>query len=132
MEESRMKKTVHINVPNQPGISGSFPWVPGLVPTDGTIYTIDKNTFPMKSVSMVIAVTGPENHETLSGNFQISGVDDYGDVSFNGNFVFKAGKGDGAVTWKSSGDTNGSDTWTSDTTTPIPYSHVAKAKSQTP
>src|SRR5437879_5557605 len=115
MEDSRMKKTVHINVPNQPGISGSFPWVPGSVPTDGTIYTIGKNTFPMKSVSMVIAVTGPENHETLSGNFQISGVgDDYGDVSFNGNFVFKSGKGDGAVAWKSSGDTNGSDTWTSD------------------
>ncbi len=128
------KKTVHIHVKNQLGISGSFPWEQGSVPTDGTLYKIKEKTFPMKPVSMV--ASGSENQETLSGIFAISGVgDDYGNVTFDGIFVFESGKGQGSANWDGNHaprTAGGSDPWTSDTTTPIPHSSHSQAKSGTP
>jgi len=134
MEDNTVKKTVHIKVKNQKGLDGSFPWVPGSVPIDGTMYKIGKNSFPMTNVSMVDGSSG--NEETLSGAFVISGVgDDYGNVMFGGTFVSPSSKGNGNVNWDGHHlprDTGGSDPWTSDTTTPIPYKSHAKARGQTP
>jgi hypothetical protein len=118
--------TVHINVPNHSDISGSFP-LP-LSVTGGSSYKCPLGAFPLiPSVS----TTGSGNTLTITGSFTITGVgDNYGQVTFTGTYVLNGGKGSGSVTWSGTHQSieDGTDTWTSDTTTPEPEETDALAE----
>ncbi len=118
-EQGTTSSTLHINVANQLGISGSFPMTStGLGPN----YTCPLGTFLMESNSS--HGSGSGNSLNLSGEFTIKDVgDDYGNVKFSGSYVSKGGNGSGNVSWDGNHaprTAGGSDPWTSDTTTPEP------------
>ncbi len=116
-EQGSTSSTLHINVPNQPGISGSLP----LSPT-ATTYTCPLGAFPMENVSYGGAGSGKSLN--IYGGFKITSVgDNYGNVSFSGTYVSGGGNGSGTVRWDGTHaprTDGGSDPWTSDTTTPEP------------
>lgn len=122
--------TLHINVTGQSGISGSIP----LPLSSGTnYYTCPLGTFAI-TAGAGFTHSGSGNSLNVSGPFSISGVgDNYGTVSFTGNYVNNGGNGSGNVSWDgthpSTSIQGGTDAWTSDTTTPEPHPHHAKTKS---
>ena len=138
MEERIMStsttSTLTITVANQPNISGTIP-LP--LSTSGTNYY----TTPLGSFAITegpgFTHSGSGNSLNMAGPISISGVgDNYGTVSFTGNYVVNGGKGSGNVSWTGTHAPKiqaGTDTWTSDTTTPKPKPHPrhAKAKGQT-
>jgi hypothetical protein len=132
MEESNMA-TLHINVPDQPGISGTIP----LPLVSGTnYYTTPLGTFAMTEAPG-FSSSGNGSTLNISGRFSISGVgDNYGTVTFDGTYVNAGGNGSGNVSWDGSHagiDKDTGDPWTSDVTIPAPKSGKpeARAKGQT-
>ncbi len=128
-----MSETLHITVANQPNISGTI----SLPLASGTnYYTTPLGSFAITEGSG-FSHSGSGNGLNISGPFSISGVgDNYGTVSFTGNYVVSGGNGSGNVSWTGTHAPKiqaGTDTWTSDVTTPKPKPHPrdAKAKGQT-
>jgi hypothetical protein len=122
--------TLHINVSGQPEISGTIP-LP-LVPRAITTYTCPLGAF---LIGPAITVQGSGSNPTILGSFMIENVgDNYGLVTFSGTFIRGGGNGTGSVYWNGTHPpkgVGGSDTWTSDTTTPKPKLRPrAKAKTQ--
>jgi hypothetical protein len=125
--------TLNINVPGQPGISGTIP----LPLASGTNYY----TTPLGSFAMTEAPgfsnSGSGPNLNISGRFSITGVgDNYGTVSFSGTYVNAGGNGSGNVSWDGThaqSDKDGTDPWTSDVTIPAPKCEEteARAKGQT-
>ena len=129
MEESNTMATLHINVSGRPEISGTIP-----MPLRGTTtYSCPLGVFP---ITPILDITGGGSKPPISGSFSISAVpEDYGTVAFTGTYVSRGGgKGSGGVNWSGPrGRQDGTDTWTSDTTTPVPKRQSkdkAKAKGQ--
>jgi hypothetical protein len=125
MEDITMA-TLHIKVKNHPEISGKIP----MPFTGATTYTCPLGVFAIAPTLTV----GSGPNPTISGSFSIPNVpDNYGTVSFSGTYVSKGGGGSGSINWTGShlrGPEEGSDTWTSDTTTPEPKLHRSDAKAK--
>ena len=124
--------TLHINVTNQSGISGTLP-LP--LSNGSTTYTCPQGTF---TVTPSVTVSGSGPTLQVTGSFVLSGVgDNYGTVTFTGTYIKNGGNGSGNVTWTGSHTpriANGTDPWTSDTTIPEPVPPAkgkAKAKRHT-
>ena len=128
MEESNTMATLHINVSGRPEISGTIP-----MPLKGTTtYTCPLGVF---SITPILDVGPGGPRPPISGSFSISPVpEDYGTVSFTGTYVSRGGgKGSGGINWSGGhprGPQEGTDTWTSDTTTPDPKRHSRKDKAK--
>jgi hypothetical protein len=120
--------TLHINVPNQLGISGTIPMP---MTSANTTYTCPLGTF---TISPTVTATGSGSTLKITGTFSLSGVgDNYGTVTFNGTYVRRGGNGSGNVSWTGTHlprSTGGTDTWTSDTTIPEHGPKATKGKAK--